>query len=359
MAKDYYSILGIDKTASKDDVKKAFRNLAHEYHPDKKTGNEAKFKEVNEAYTILSDEQKRQQYDAYGSNFDGAQGFQGEGQGFGGFDFSQFTQNGSGRGFEFDLGDIFGDFFGGRERTQTQRGRDISIDIEVSFEDSIFGTERAILLTKNSRCDICHGSGAKTGTAMKTCITCNGKGKIHEAKRSFMGTFSTVRTCTTCLGNGQVPNEKCATCRGVGIERKEQEIKVKIPTGLNDGEMIRLTGAGEAVTGGSAGDLYIKIHVKRHPLFRKEQNNLVMDMRIKLSSALLGEEFLIKTLDGDIKVQVPQGVVHGEILRVKGKGVPIDKNRRGDLLIHIFIDLPRKISKNAAKLIEELKKEGL
>ncbi len=361
MAKDYYSILGITKTASKDDVKRAFRKLAHEYHPDKKSGNEAKFKEVNEAYTVLSDEQKRKQYDTYGSNFDGAEGFD-QNQGFGGFDFSQFTQNGSGNGFEFDLGDIFGEFFGSRSSANSQkatRGRDISIDIEVSFEDSIFGTERAILISKNAKCDTCNGNGAKPGSGMKTCDMCNGKGKIHEAKRSFMGNFSTVRTCTNCHGAGEIPKEKCSTCKGAGIIRKQEEIKVKIPAGINNGEMIRLTGAGEAVLGGTSGDLYIKIHIKRHNIFHKEGHNLIMDMRIKLSSALLGEEVSVKTLDGDIKVKIPEGVSHGEILRVKGKGVPIDKNRRGDLMIKIIIDLPHRLSKSAIKLIEELKKEGI
>ncbi|MEK9185080.1 MAG: molecular chaperone DnaJ [Patescibacteria group bacterium] len=360
MTKDYYSILGIEKNASKDDIKKAFRKLAHEYHPDKKTGNEAKFKEVNEAYIVLSDETKRKQYDTYGSNFDGAEGFD-QSQGFGGFDFSQFTQNGSGNGFEFDLGDIFGEFFGGRSTNSQKatRGRDISIDIEVSFEDSIFGTERAILLSKNAKCDTCNGNGAKPGSGMKTCDTCNGKGKIHEARRSFMGNFSTVRTCTSCHGSGEIPKEKCSTCRGAGIIRKQEEIKVKIPAGINNGEMIRLTGAGEAVLGGTSGDLYIKIHIKRHSVFHKEGHNLIMDMRIKLSSALLGEEISVKTLDGDIKVKIPEGVSHGEILRVKGRGVPIDKNRRGDLMIKITIDLPHRLSKSAIKLIEELKKEGI
>ncbi|MCR4334710.1 MAG: molecular chaperone DnaJ [Patescibacteria group bacterium] len=363
MAKDYYSILGIEKSASKDDIKKAFRRLAHEYHPDKKSGNEAKFKEVNEAYTVLSDESKRKQYDAYGSNFDGSQGFDQNSQGFGGFDFSQFTQNGSGNGFEFDLGDIFGEFFGGRSNgagsRQTARGRDISIDIEVSFEDAVFGTERVILLSKNAKCDTCKGNGAKPGSGMKTCDICNGKGKIHEARKSFMGNFSTVRTCTTCNGIGEIPKEKCSICRGAGITRKQEEIKVKIPSAINNGEMIRLTGAGEAVSNGTSGDLYIKIHVKRHNTFYKEGHNLVMDMNIKLSSAILGEEVSIKTLDGDINVKIPAGVSHGEILRVKGKGVPIDKNRRGDLMIKISINLPRKLSKSAIKLIEELKKEGI
>jgi len=360
MAKDYYKILGVDKSASKDEIKKAFRTLAHKYHPDKGTGNEEKFKEASEAYSVLSDDSKRQQYDMYGSTV-GAGGAPGGGaggfgtEGFGGFDFSGFT----GDQTEFDLGDIFSDFFGGGRAERTRRGRDISIDIQIEFSEAVFGTERKVLLHKTSFCEICHGSGAHPGTEMTRCATCNGKGKIHETKRSFLGAFSTVRTCPACNGKGQIPKEKCKTCKGAGVRKKEEEIAVKVPPGVDDGEMIRLTGAGEASAGGIAGDLYIKVHVKKHSLFRKEGTNLVTDLTIKLSTALLGGEYPLKTLDGDISVKIPEGVSFGEILRIKGKGVPIDKSRRGDLLIKLHIKLPSKLSKNATKLVEELKKDGL
>ncbi len=361
--KNYYDILGVSKNASQEDIKKAFRRLAHEYHPDKKGGNEAKFKEVNEAYSVLSDDKKRAEYDTYGQTFAGA-GPGPAGAGFGGFDFSGFGGQGFGgfsqNGFEFDIGDLFGDFFGmGGGREKTKRGRDISIDIELSFSESVFGTERKILLNKTSRCEECGGSGAKRDTEMQTCPKCNGKGKLHETKRSFLGNISSVRTCDECHGKGKVPKEKCPRCHGAGVIRKEEEIAVTIPAGIDDGEMIRLSGGGEAVSGGSAGDLYIKVHIKKHPLFRKEGVNLVTDLNLKLSSALLGEEYALPTLDGEIKVKIPEGVSHGEILRIKGKGVPYEKGKRGDLLIHLHVKLPSKLSKEARKMVEELKKEGI
>ncbi|MEQ1561403.1 MAG: molecular chaperone DnaJ [Nitrospira sp.] len=359
MAKDYYQILGVDKKAQKEEIKKAFRTLAHKYHPDKKGGDDAKFKEINEAYSVLSDDQKRAQYDQFGSAGPSMGGSGFGGQGFDGFDFSQFTQ-GNGQGFEFDFGDIFGDVFGGGGgRRQAKRGRDISVDIQISFEESVFGVERVILLNKVSKCDTCGGNGAEKGSELVTCSTCNGKGSIREMKRTFFGQFESVATCEICHGTGKTPKVKCNTCHGNGILKKETEIKVKIPSGIDDGEMIRLSGAGEAITGGQSGDLYIKIYVKKDQAFRKEGKNLVMDLGIKLTDALLGGEVTIKTLDGDIKVKIPEGVTHGEILRIKGKGVPYEKGYRGDILIKININIPKKLSRDARKTIEELKKEGL
>ncbi|MES2436949.1 MAG: molecular chaperone DnaJ [Patescibacteria group bacterium] len=357
MAKNYYETLGIDKSASKDDIKKAFRKLAHEYHPDKGGGNEAKFKELSEAYSVLSDDKKRSQYDTYGQTFDGAAGGPGAG-GFGGFDFSGFQQ---GQGFEdFDLGDIFGQFFGGgRSSSRQKRGADISVDVELTFQESVFGADRTIVLNKTSQCDNCHGTGGEPKTEMKTCPTCNGKGKIQENKSSFLGTFASVRQCSTCNGSGKVPTEKCKKCSGMGILKKQEEIKIRIPAGINTGEMVRLTGAGEAVAGGVAGDLYIKVHVKKHPIFIKEGINLITELNVKLSTALLGGEYSLETLDGPLTIKIPQGVNHGEVLRVKGKGVPADRSKRGDILIKVSVDIPHKLSKNAAKLIEELKKEGI
>ncbi len=359
MSKDYYSILGVDKKAPKEEIKKAFRNLAHKYHPDKKTGDDSKFKEINEAYSILSDDQKRAQYDQYGQTFNGAGPSSGSGpSGFDGFDFSQFTQGGN--GFEFDFGDLFGNAFGGgSRRTQAKRGRDISIDIELSFEDSIFGVERTVLLNKVSKCDVCGGSGAEKGSELITCQICNGKGQIREVKKTFFGQFETTATCEVCQGKGKVPRIKCHACRGAGILKKESEIKVKIPAGIDNGEMMRLTSMGEAVSGGQAGDLYIKIYVKKHAVFRKDGHNLVMDSDVKLTDALLGGEQVIRTLDGDIKVKIPEGVTHGEILRIKGKGVPMERGHRGDILIKLHIAIPRKLSREAKKAVEALKKEGV
>lgn len=357
--KDYYQILGVDKKAPKEEIKKAFRNLAHKYHPDKKGGDDAKFKEINEAYSVLSDDQKRTQYDQFGSSGFNS-GFSGGSSGFDGFDFSQFTQGGAGfNGVEFDFGDIFGDFFGEGGRRQTKRGRDISIDLELSFEDSIFGTDRTILLNKVSKCDTCGGSGAEKGSDTIICEKCNGKGSVREIKRTFLGQFETTATCEICNGYGKVPKVKCKTCHGKGIYKKESEIKIKIPAGIQNGEMIRLSGAGEAVSGGQAGDLYIKVHIKRHNLFRRENENLIMDLELKLTEALLGGERTIATLDGDIVLKIPEGISHGEVLRIKEKGVPISRHHRGDILVKVIIILPRKLSKEAKRAIEELKKEGI
>lgn len=362
MAQDYYETLGVNKGATKEEIKKAFYKLAHKYHPDKKEGNEAKFKQVNEAYQVLSDDSKRAKYDQFGAGYENMGGHSHQGGGFEGFDFSNFAGGFGGQGAEFDFGnlnDIFSDFFSGGGRQQVRRGRDISTEIQISFADAVFGTNRKILITKTSSCLICKGSGAKPGSKMETCKTCNGQGKIHEAKRSFLGTISTTKVCETCHGSGEVPHEACSTCKAKGVLRREEEISIVIPAGIRDGEMIRMTGMGEAISKGTAGDLYIKINVAPHAVFKREGNDLVMDLNLKLSDALLGMKYPIETLDGKIEVTIPEGVSINEILRVKGKGVPSAKNKRGDLLIKLNIKLPSKISRKSRELIEELKKEGI
>jgi molecular chaperone DnaJ len=360
MAKDYYSILGVDKKATKDDIKKAFRKLAHKYHPDKGGGDEAKFKEVTEAYSILGDDKRRREYDTYGQSFQGAGGAQGNP--FAGFDFSQFGGFGQG-GVEFDMSDIFegfGDIFGGgRGRSRQRRGRDISIDIEVPFKDAIFGTKRNVLIAKVSICETCSGSGAKPNTELDTCKTCNGSGKVHETRNSVLGQFTSVRECPTCDGSGKVPKEKCPTCSGRGVMRKEEEISIQIPSGMDNGEMIRMPRMGEAVKGGVNGDLYVKVHVKPHSVFKKEGVNLIMDLPVKLSDALLGSTVSIDTIeDKKIEVKVPVLTKTEEVLRVRGKGVPYDGSR-GDLLIRVSVTMPKKLSSKAKKAIEEIKSEGL
>jgi molecular chaperone DnaJ len=355
MVKNYYDVLGVDRGASKEDIKKAFRTLAHKYHPDKKGGDEEKFKEINEAYSVLSDDKKRAEYDTYGRTFGAGGGPQGGFSGFEGFDFSQYTNGG---GFEFDLGDIFGDIFGGG-RSKARRGRDISIDVELSFKESIFGTERKVLITKNAPCATCNGSGGKPGTPMEKCATCDGKGKIKETRTSLFGTFATVTTCTDCYGRGTVPKEKCTKCRGAGISRAQQEVRVSIPPGIENGEMIRMTGAGEAIQNGTTGDLYIKVHVTAHHTFRKEGNDLVMQLPIKISDALVGTTLSIETLDGTIDLKIPAGIKPHEVLRVKEKGVPHGTGKRGALLVKVTFAMPENLSKRAQELIEELKKEGL
>ena len=355
MSKDYYNILGVNKEASKDEIKKAFYKLAHKYHPDKKGGNETKFKQVNEAYQILSDDSKRSKYDQYGSRYSAESGPAS------GWDFSGFQNN----GMEFDFGnlnDIFSDFFTGGMgggSTQARRGRDISTEVQISFVDSIFGVQRKILITKTSNCLICRGSGAKTGSKMETCKHCNGQGKIRESKRTIFGNIANTKICEVCFGIGEMPHDLCETCKGKGVLRREEEISIIIPAGIRDGEMIRMTGYGEAVSKGTAGDLYIKINVVPHPVFKREGSDLVMNLNLKLSDALLGVDYPIQTLDGEIKVTIPEGVSVNEILRVRGKGVPVGKNKRGDLLIKLNIKLPSRISRQARELITELKKEGI
>jgi len=356
MQQDYYKTLGITKSANKDEIKKAFRKLAHTYHPDKQTGNEAKFKEISEAYSVLSDDKKRAEYDSYGRVFSGGGGGGPQGgQGFGGFDFSGFQKG----GFEgVDLGDIFGDIFGGG-RGGAQRGRDISIDIELSFKEALFGVERRVLLTKTSTCDVCDGSGAERKSDLETCTTCNGNGKVHENKSSVFGTFTSVRTCSKCHGVGKIPKVSCKTCKGERVVRKEEEVVIHVPKGINNGEMIRLTGGGEAIAGGESGDLYIKIHVHPDTHFHKEGTNLVTTLSIKLTDALLGGKYTLQTLDGDaIVIKVPQGVSFGEIIRIKGRGVPTP-HTRGDLLVKIAIDMPKKLSKKSKNAIGELRDEGV
>jgi molecular chaperone DnaJ len=359
MAKNYYDILGVDKKASKDEVKKAFRKLAQKHHPDK-GGDEATFKEITEAYSILSDDKRRREYDTYGQTFAG--GGAGGSNPFGDFDFSQFTQgfNGNG-GVEFDFSDLFGggfgDLFGGRGKAR--RGRDISIDIEVTFKESIMGTKRQVLITKVGKCDVCSGNGAKPGTEVETCKTCNGAGRVHETRDSILGAFSSVRPCPACDGSGKIPKEPCKNCAGRGILKKEEEISITIPEGIDGGEMIRMPGMGEAIKGGTSGDLYVKVHVKPHPVYKKQGMNLVMEMPVKLTDALLGSSVSITTIDErQLEVKVPPLTAAEQTLRIRGKGVTVD-GRSGDLLIHLTATLPRKLSSKAKKLVEELRNESL
>ena len=354
--RDYYEVLGLQKGASKDEVKKAFRKLATQYHPDKKTGDEEKFKEISEAYAVLSDDKKKAEYDSYGHAFSGAGG--GPQGGFGGFNWSDFAgAANNGQGFEFDLGDIFGEMFGGGQKREV-RGRDISIDIELSFEESIFGTNRKVLLTKMNTCSECTGSGAKKGSEMIDCTTCNGNGRVRETRQSIMGTFQTVRECSVCAGRGKVPKERCGHCGGAGVRRSEEEIAVAVPPGIQAGEMIRMTGRGEAIPNGAPGDLYIKVHVKAHTSIKREGPNLETKLPIKLTDALLGNTYRVETLDGGVDINIPAGIKHGELLRIKNKGVP-QGSSRGDFMVKVSIDMPQKLSRKARQLIEDLKQEGI
>lgn len=363
MAKDYYKVLGVDKKATQDDIKKAFRKLAHKYHPDKGGTDESKFKEITEAYSILSDDKKRREYDAYGQAFPGGApqgGFGGQGNPFGGFDFSQFQQGFGQGGADFDFSDIFGDMFGGaRAQSRTPRGRDISIDLEISFKDAAFGTSRTVLIGKVSTCNLCKGNGAKPGTELETCATCNGSGRVHETRNSILGQFTSVRTCNACEGTGKIPKEKCPECKGHGVHRKQEEVKINIPAGIDNGEMIRMPNQGEAIKAGTAGDLYVKVHVKPHATFRRDGVNLVMSLPVKLTDALLGTTVSIESLEGKtLEVKIPPMKRAEELLRVAGKGISLE-GVRGDLIIRLEVALPHKLSSKAKKVVEDLKSEGL
>ena len=358
--KDYYQILGLKKGASKDEVKKAFRKLAAQYHPDKKTGDEAKYKELTEAYAVLGDDKKKAEYDSYGHAFNGGAGA--GAQGSGGFSWADFAGQGgfnSQQGFEFDLGDIFENFgFGGGRQQRPARGRDVSIEINLPFKDAVFGTTRKILITKNSLCTECTGSGAKKGSEVVSCTTCAGHGKIRESRQSIMGNFTTVRECNICLGKGQVPKERCPHCAGSGVRRAQEEIEVRVPAGIENGEVIRMTGRGEAMPGGQPGDLYIKVGVESHRTIKRDGNTLVSNLSVKLSDALLGNSYEVETLDGLVEVKVPAGITHGELIRVKDKGVPSERGR-GDFVIKVSVAIPKKLSKKAEQLVQSLREEGI
>ncbi len=351
--KDYYAILGVEKNASADDIKKAFRKLASKYHPDKKDGDEAKFKEISEAYAVLSDAKKRAEYDTYGRSYSGMGGAR-PGWGTGG----------PGGGVEFDLNDIFEGFsdmfggFGGRGATARARGRDISIDIEISLKESVFGITRKVLLTKNNVCATCEGTGADKKAGVTSCATCNGNGKIRETRQSILGTFTTVRECNVCDGRGSIPKVACKDCGGRGVLKLEEEIQIVIPAGIENGEMIRMTGRGEAVRNGTPGDLYIKVHVQKHASIVRDGANLKSILSIKLTDALLGASYTVETLDANVTVKIPAGIKSGDMLRIKEKGVK-DGSKRGDFLVKVVIDIPQKLTRNAKKLIEELRKEGI
>ena len=360
--KDYYEILGVPKTSSKDELKKAFHKLAHKYHPDKNKGDDKMFKEVNEAYQVLSDDQKRAQYDQFGADgpsFGGGQGGGFNQGGFGGFDFSGFQGQ---QGFDMgDLGDIFSDFFGGQQGGRgpsSKRGRDMSTEITIGFADSIFGITKKILLSKTSTCVTCHGSGAKDGAKQVTCSQCKGQGQIRETRRSILGTFATTKLCDVCNGAGTVPSEMCGTCKGAGVKKKEEEIEIKIPAGIESGEMMRMTGAGEAIKHGTAGDLYVKINVSSHPVFKRDGLNLFMDLEVKLSEAILGGERTIETLDGKVGMKIPEGIASGTQLRVREHGVPSTRGKRGDLIVRVIVKIPTKLSKKAKEAVAVLEEEG-
>jgi molecular chaperone DnaJ len=365
MGKDYYKILGVEKNASADEIKKAFKKQAMEHHPDRPGGNEAKFKEVNEAYQVLGDPDKRQRYDQFGSDFEQQGGF---GGGASWEDFMRAARGGQGaQGFNFDfggdLGSIFGDLFGfgggGRQGARTSRGNDIQVDVEIEFKEAVFGVEKEISLRKQSKCDVCRGSGGEPGSKNDKCRTCNGQGQVMQVQRTFLGAMQTVATCPACHGQGERPEKKCKHCGGDGILSKSETFKVKIPAGIDDGQSIRLEGKGEAAPhGGHSGDLYVRLHVRKLKGFEREGFDIFTNVEISFPQAVLGDKIAIETIDGPVNLVIPEGTEHGQLIRLKGRGVThLNSSVRGDHFVRVKIRVPKKISKETRKKLEDLKIE--
>ena len=363
--RDYYEVLGVSKTATDDEIRWAYRKLAKKYHPDANLDNqkeaEIKFKEVSEAYEILSDKQKRQMYDQFG--FNGPQGYGGSGAGgyyggFGGFDgFDGFTDFG-------DLGDIFSSFFGGgatrqRNTTGPRKGSDLKTTIEITFEESYLGVEKEITINKNETCGECSGTGAKKGTKPQTCQMCNGSGKIKQTVSTPFGQMSTQKTCSTCGGTGKVIHEHCDVCKGKGKVKKSVKLKVTIPAGIDEGNTVVLRNEGEpGSNGGPKGDLYITVHIKRHQMYTRKSEHVLCDIPITFTGATLGTELDIPMVDGKTeKYKIPAGTPTGTKFTIKGKGFKsVRGNWRGDFVFTVVVQVPKKLTTEQKRLINELAK---
>jgi len=357
--RDYYEILGIQKGASEDEIKKAYRKAAVQYHPDKEGGDEAKFKEVSEAYEVLKDSSKRQRYDQFGHA--GVGGNSGGGptgnpyEGFGGFGgFNNQNIN-----FDFGdggLGDIFGQFFGGGGgRNQgPRRGQDVEVSLQLTFEEAIFGIEEKISLEMDDECSHCHGTTVEPGYEMKTCPTCRGAGQVNRVTNTIFGPIQQAATCETCGGRGKIPEKICTVCHGKGVERRKQTINLKVPAGIDDGATIRLSERGEAVGNGKKGDLYIHIRVKAHKKFTREGDIILSEQHIDMVEATLGTEVDVDTVDGPIRMKVPVGTQSGTDFKLSNHGVPHLKNdKRGPHIVSIVVDTPTRLSRKQKELLED------
>jgi molecular chaperone DnaJ len=352
--RDYYDILGISKDASPDEIKKAYRKLAVKHHPDKEGGDEAKFKEAAEAYEVLKDETKRQRYNQFGH---AGVGNDPGGGAPGGFDFG-----GGDGGFSFDfggfdMGDIFGNFFGGNQTRSSRRGRDLETQLNLSFEEAIFGTERSISIPKKITCHHCQGTMRDPGTEMKACDTCKGHGQVNQAINTPFGVIQNVQTCPTCRGSGKIPESPCSVCGGKGVVDGEEEINIKIPAGVDDGMTIRLQGKGEAAAESASGDLYVVLNVSSHKKFTREGDLILSSEHIAMVDAALGTEIEVETVDGKLKVKIPAGIQSGTDIKLSGHGVPhVRGGSRGAHIVRILVDTPVKLSKKQKELLEEFKK---
>lgn len=352
--RDYYEVLGVDKNADDAALKKAYRALAKKYHPDMNPGDkeaEAKFKEASEAYAILSDAEKRRQYDQFGhAAFDNGAGGAG---GFGGFDFS-------GADFGDIFGDIFGDLFGGRRsgggRSGPMKGANLRTSVRITFEEAVFGTEKEIELNVKEECKTCHGSGAKPGTSPETCTKCGGKGQVVFTQQSFFGTVRNVQTCPDCGGSGKIIKEKCTDCRGTGYVPMKKRFAVTIPAGIDNGQCKRLAGQGEPGTGGGPrGDVLVEVLVGRHPIFQRQDYDIYSTVPVSYAVAALGGEIVIDTVDGKVIYDVKAGTQTDTRIRLKGKGVPNLRNKdiRGDHYVTLVIQTPEKLSSEAKELLRK------
>lgn len=367
MSKDYYKLLGVEKNATADEIKKAFKKMAMQYHPDRPTGDEKKFKEINEAFQVLGDAEKRAKYDQFGADFDTQGGF-GGGMNWEDFMRAARGQGGASGNINFggiDLGDIFGDIFGFSSHEDVRggrrqaRGRDIEIDVEIDFKEAAFGIQKDFSLRKQAKCEVCKGSGNEPGSKVDTCRTCQGRGQVTQQQRTFLGIMQTVVSCPDCKGRGQKATNKCKHCGGDGILAKTANINVKIPGGIDDGQSIRITGHGEAAPNdGQSGDLYVRVHVKAQKIFHREGFDVYTESEISYPQAVLGDKIIVPTLDGELKVMVPEGTESGQLIRLKGHGVQyLSRSGRGDHYVRIKIRVPKKISRETRKKLEEIKND--
>lgn len=363
--RDYYEILGVQKGATEDEIKKAFRKKAHELHPDK-GGDEAAFKEVNEAYQVLGDQKKRQTYDQFGhaafqqGGMGNAGGSQGGYGGFGGFDGVNINMDDLG-----DLGDVIGSMFGfqnrGKGTGKKGRGKDVEVRMNVDFLDAFHGATRDVSLRMLAECETCGGSGAAKGASISTCSVCGGRGQVMRAQQTPFGVFQSTTTCSKCHGAGKSPEKECPTCGGSGVHEKTQTLSVRIPAGINNGEIIKLSGAGEpAPFGGTKGDVYIHISIKEHSVFHRDGNDIRHDAFIPLTIFLLGGKAMIPGVDGEIELKIPEGTQSGTVFKLRGKGFPyLHGHGTGDQYVTVYPDIPKRLEKRQKKLLEELGQTGM
>ncbi|MEI7512714.1 MAG: molecular chaperone DnaJ [Candidatus Uhrbacteria bacterium] len=361
MSKDYYKILGVSKSASDDEIKKAFRRLAHEHHPDK-GGDPSKFKDASEAYSVLSDKQKRTTYDQFGSDaFQGGGGGPGPG-GFGGFGGQGFDFNFNGQDFG-DLNDVLGEMFGfggRRGAPQQKRGRNIEVDIDLTFREAIFGVEKTIKLYRQVTCSSCKGNGAEQGSNIVNCGTCSGSGQVKQNQRTMFGTFQTVVTCADCQGRGKKPEKPCRTCKGYGVEKREENLSIRIPAGVDVDTVLQVEGQGEVPSyAGKAGDLLVRISIKNDSSFEREGQDIHSIEAIPYSVLALGGSVEVETIDGKETIKINEGTPTGTVITLKGKGVPYRNGGRGNQLIRLEVDVPRKLSREQKNLLEQLREQGI